>query len=135
MIQEMNRRDYIRRLDALRDDVIEIGKRYANALLAGAKEIEKERQKKTGKLFCDLATRLFEDAAVTLKILEANEAAGIGEQAVFDFNTESAPTPEQKPDEAEQTADADKPVDETPAEEPKTAKPGKGKRGKKGGAA
>ena len=131
---EMNRRDYIKSLDALRDKVAEIGKEYAQTKLVSPSEIERERMKKTGKLFGDLAVRLFEDAAVTLKILEANEAAGIGEQAVFDFNAESATTPEQTPDEAEQTADADKPVDETPAEEPKAAKPGKGKRGKKGGA-
>ena len=123
MIQEMNRRDYIRRLDALRDDVIEIGKRYANALLAGAKEIEKERQKKTGKLFCDLATRLFEDAAVTLKIVEADEADGIGEQGLFDLREGELP--------------ANDPPQEPPQEQTETAekKDGKGKKpGKKGGA-
>jgi len=124
MIQEMNRRDYIRSLDTLRDDVIEIGKRYANALLAGAKEIEKERQKKTGKLFCDLATRLFEDAAVTLKIVEADEAAGIGEQGLFDLREGDelpANDPPQEPPQ-EQTATAEK-------------KDGKGKKpSKKGGA-
>ena len=129
---EMNRRDYIKSLDALRDKVAEIGKEYAQTKLVSPSEIERERMKKTGKLFGDLAVRLFEDAAVTLKILEANEAAGIGEQAVFDFNAESAPTPEPTPDEAEQTADADKPADD----EKPTKKNGKGKKnGKKGGAA
>ena len=97
---EMNRRDYIRSLDELRDRVAAIGKMYAEAALASPSEIERERIKKTAKLFGDLAMRLFEDAAVTLKILEANEAAGIGEQAVFDLReaepeqTHEPPTPE-----------------------------------------
>jgi len=77
-----------------------IGKEYAKATLASANEIERDRMKKTAKLFVDLVMRLFEDAAVTLKILEANEAAGIGEQAVFDLReaepeqTQEPPTPE-----------------------------------------
>ena len=84
-MQEMNRRDYIRSLDRLRDDVAEIGKRYANAVLADPNEIEKERIKKTAKLFGDLALRLYEDAAVCLKVCEELEADGIGEQGLFDL--------------------------------------------------
>ncbi len=123
---EMDRRDYIRSLDELRDRVAAIGKMYAEATLASPSEIERERMKKTAKLFGDLAMRLFEDAAVTLKILEANEAAGIGEQAVFDLResepeqTHEPPTPET----AEPT-DADGNGDDKP-----TKKNGK----KKGGA-
>ena len=128
---ELNRRDYIRSLDALRDKVAAIGKEYAEATLASASEIERDRMKKTAKLFGDLAMRLFEDAAVTLKILEANEEAGIGEQGLFDLReaepeqTQEPPTPET----AEPT-DADGKGDDTP-----TKKSGKGKKpGKKGGA-
>lgn len=83
---EMTRRHYIGHLDELRDKVYNLAKEYNDAALASASEIERDRQKKTAKLFGDLAMRLFEDAAVTLKILEANEAAGIGEQEVFNFN-------------------------------------------------
>lgn len=125
---EMNRRDYIRSLDELRERVAEIGKMYANAKLASPNEIERERIKKTAKLFGDLAMRLFEDAAVTLKILEANEEAGIGEQGLFDLREpEPEPTPEPpKPETAEPT-DAEKPTDEKPTKRGK-------KSGKKGGA-
>lgn len=108
---ELNRRDYIRSLDALRDKVAAIGKEYAEATLASASEIERDRMKKTAKLFGDLAMRLFEDAAVTLKILEANEAAGIGEQAVFDLREpEPEPTPEPPPPETAGPTEAEKPA-------------------------
>ena len=125
MIQEMNRRDYIRSLDELRDRVAAIGKIYAEAMLASPSEIERERIKKTAKLFDDLAMRLFEDAAVTLKILEANKAAGIGEQAVFDLREAEPEQPQEPstPETAEQT-DAD-------GKGGKGKKPGK-KPGKKG---
>lgn len=134
---ELNRRDFIRSLDALREKVAAIGKEYDEATLASASEIERDRMKKTAKLFGDLAMRLFEDAAVTLKILEANEKAGIGEQGLFDLHEpeeadpfngaarlpEDLPTPET----AEPT-DAEKPADEKPT------KRGKKSGGKKGGA-
>lgn len=109
---EMNRRAYIRSLDALREEVAAIGREYVEATLASASEIERDRRKKTDKLFADLVMRLFEDAAVTLKIFEANEAAGIGEQAVFDLRgaepeqTQEPPTPET----AEPTDADDKPA-------------------------
>ncbi len=117
---EKNRRDYIRSLDALREKVAAIGKEYADATLASASVIERDRMKKTVKLFGDLAMRLFEDAEVTLKILEANEAAGIGEQAVFDLRVDEPELTQEPP---------------TPETAEPTDAEGKGKKpGKKGGA-
>ena len=123
---EMNRRDYIRSLDELRDRVAAIGKMYAEATLASPNEIERERIKKTAKLFGDLAMRLFEDAAVTLKILEANETAGIGEQTIFDLR-EAEPEQTQVPP----TPETAKPTDADGNGDDKPKKSGKG--GKKGG--
>ena len=123
---EMNRREYIRSLDELRDKVYALAKEYNDARLADASEIERDRQKKTAKLLGDLAMRLFEDAAVTLKILEANEAAGIGEQAFFDLR-EAEPEQTQEPP----TPETAKPTDADGNGDDKPKKSGKG--GKKGG--
>ena len=106
----MTRQDYIFHLDHLRQAVIEIMNHDAkyrkdNGNLNAPTVLEEDRAKKTQKMFEDLVTRLYEDAAVSEKVKQEKLKNGDFEQAEIMF-----------PD--------------VPAEEPNSEKPAK----KKGGA-
>ena len=82
----MTRKDYIGHLDALRKGVLKIidfdrNERQNNGGLAGPTSHEDERGKKTQKMFDDLVTRLYEDAAISEKIMQEKILAGDLEQA------------------------------------------------------
>ena len=69
----MTRQDYIFHLDQLRQAVIEIMNHDAkyrkdNGNLNAPTVLEGDRAKKTQKMFEDLVTRLYEDAAVSEKV-------------------------------------------------------------------
>ena len=106
----MTRQDYIFHLDQLRQAVIEIMNHDAkyrkdNGNLNAPTVLEGDREKKTQKMFEDLVTRLYEDAAVSEKVKQEKLKNGDFEQAEIIFH-------------------------DVPAEEPKAEKPAK----KKGGA-
>ena len=99
----MTRRDYISHLDSLRKGVLKIidydrTERQNNGGLAGPTGHEDERGKKTQKMFDDLVTRLYEDAAISEKIMQEKILAGDIEQAEFSFHAEvPAETDKPKP--------------------------------------
>ena len=106
----MTRQAYIFHIDHLRQAVIEIMNHDAkyrkdNGNLNAPTVLEEDRAKKTQKMFEDLVTRLYEDAAVSEKVKQEKLQNGDFEQAEIMF-----------PD--------------VPAEEPNSEKPAK----KKGGA-
>ena len=106
----MTRQDYILHIDHLRQAVIEIMNHDAkyrkdNGNLNAPTVLEGDREKKTQKMFEDLVTRLYEDAAVSEKVKQEKLKNGDFEQAEIIFH-------------------------DVPAEEPKAEKPAK----KKGGA-
>ena len=108
----MTRKDYIGHLDALRKGVLKIIDydriaRQNNGGLAGPTGHEDERGKKTQKMFDDLVTRLYEDAAISEKIMQEKILAGDLEQAELTFRMD------------------------VPAEEPEETKPAKRKGGAK----
>ena len=91
----MTRKDYIGHLDALRKGVLKIidfdrNERQNNGGLAGPTSHEDERGKKTQKMFDDLVTRLYEDAAISEKIMQEKILAGDLEQAEMTFTAEMA---------------------------------------------
>lgn len=97
----MTRRDYINHLDALRKGVIKIiafdrNERQNNGGLAGPTSHEDERGKKTQKMFDDLVTRLYEDAAISEKIMQEKILAGDLEQAEITFRMD-APAEAEEP--------------------------------------
>ena len=98
----MTRKDYIGHLDALRKGVLKIvdfdrNERQNNGGLAGPTSHEDERGKKTQKMFDDLVTRLYEDAAISEKIMQEKILAGDVEQAEFTFREDPTEDEEPKP--------------------------------------
>ena len=91
----MTRQDYIMHLDTLRRGVLKLKEfdrkqRELNGPLVGATLLEDDRAKKTQKMFEDLTTRLYEDAAVSEKVKIEKLEAGDMEQAEMTFTDEMA---------------------------------------------
>ena len=81
----MIRQEYIAGLEEVRKRMIEIGQAFAAVDLTDATGMERDRRKKTAKLVGDLADRLYEDIAISAKVMADNAEAGQGEQVdLFD---------------------------------------------------
>ena len=100
----MTRQDYIFHIDQLRQAVIEIMNhdakyRQNNGNLNAPTVLEEDRAKKTQKMFEDLVTRLYEDAAVSEKVKQEKLKNGDFEQSEIIFHDVPAEEPK-----AEKTA-------------------------------
>lgn len=88
----MTRNKYISHLDEMYAAVMNLIKLDAEAhRLHGQYKpggIEEDRAKKTEKMVLDLATRFYEDGAISRRIREENLLNGRGEQDEFDFDPE-----------------------------------------------
>lgn len=89
----MTRSEYIAHLEVMRTDVMDIlGNHYkvlkAKGKLAKATNLEEDREKKTIKMMEDLATRLYEDGAISQRIRDEKILAGEPEQEEMDFGGE-----------------------------------------------
>ena len=138
----MMRQEYIAGLEEIRKRMIEIGQAFAAVDLTDATGMECDRRKKTAKLVGDLADRLYEDIAISAKVMTDKAEAGQGEQD----DLFAAADRKEKARSAAKTAAAEAEVVDVPqienkplalpAPEPtkKSGKGGKGKKpGKKGG--
>lgn len=86
----MTRSEYIVHLDAMRMDLVAIISNHYKVLQAKGKltratNLEEERNKKTLKMLEDLATRLYEDGAISQRIREEKILAGEPEQEEMDL--------------------------------------------------
>lgn len=111
----MMRQEYIAELEEIRKQTIKIGQAFAAVDLTDATGMERDRRKKTKKLVADLFDRLYEDIAISAKVMADNAEAGIGEQG--DLFDEAA--------RAEESTEAEAEVVEVPALEykPEAEKP------------
>ena len=106
----MTRQDYIFHLDKLRQAVVEViehDRKYKerNGNISAPTVLEEERAKKTQKMFDDLVTRLYEDAAVSEKVKQELLQRGDFEQAELTFPD--------IPDGHDETPEAEKPTKKT----------------------
>lgn len=86
----MTRTEYIAHLEVMRTDVMAIlGNHYkvlnAKGNLTKATTLEEDRNKKTIKMMDELATRLYEDGAISQRIREEKIRAGEPEQEEMDL--------------------------------------------------
>lgn len=86
----MTRTEYIAHLEVMRTDVMAILSNHYKVLeakgkLAKATNLEEDRNKKTLKMLADLATRLYEDGAISQRIRDEKFRAGEPEQEEMDF--------------------------------------------------
>lgn len=86
----MTRTEYIAHLEVMRTDVMAIlGNHYkvlnAKGKLTKATTLEEDRNKKTIKMMDELATRLYEDGAISQRIREEKIRAGEPEQEEMDL--------------------------------------------------
>ena len=86
----MTRAEYIAHLEVMRTDVLAIlGNHYtvwnAKGKLTKATTLEEDRNKKTIKMMDDLATRLYEDGAISQRIQDEKIRAGEPEQEEMDL--------------------------------------------------
>lgn len=85
----MTREKYIRHLDDLFGAVKQVMHIHAEAIktygVFKPGGMEEDRAKKTEKMIEDLATRIYEDGAVSRRIREENLANGNLEQEEFDY--------------------------------------------------
>ncbi len=88
MNSEMKRRAYIEYLDMIRAELVKVAQTYSSGQPAAPHTLETERREKTSTMFTKLVVRLFEDAAVSEKILAENRARGVAEQDTLDFDGE-----------------------------------------------
>ena len=135
----MTRKDYIAGLEEIRKQVKKIGQAFAAVDLTDTTDMESERRKKTTKLVADLSERLYEDIAISAKVMADKAEAGEGEQGdLFDAAKKKAEAAKPKAGEAEVVEVKMLPAPEKSGsdDEPKPGKKsGKGKKnGKKGGA-
>ena len=72
----MTRQGYITELEAIRSRAIELGEAYNSINLTDAIGIEHVRALKTAKLIRDLCNRLYEDIAISTKVMVDNAANG-----------------------------------------------------------
>ena len=89
----MTRTEYIAHLDVMRMDLVAIISNHYKVLQAKGKltkatNLEEERNKKTLKMAEDLATRLYEDGAISQRIRDENILAGEPEQEEMDLGGE-----------------------------------------------
>lgn len=89
----MTRSKYIAHLEVMRTDVMAIlGNHYkvlkAKGKLTKATNLEEDREKKTIKMMEDLATRLYEDGAISQRIRDEKILAGEPEQEEMDLGGE-----------------------------------------------
>lgn len=124
----MQRSEYIEELEAIRARLLVLGADFAALQLTDENDNEKSRRKCAGKLFEKLNAQLYDNGAVSLRIMQDNANAGIGEQGdLFDeARRESAENGDQGgTEDLTELLDGDHGDDLPPAK-------GKG-RGKKGG--
>ena len=86
----MTRTEHIAHLEVMRMDVMAIlGNHYkmleAKGKLTKATNLEEDRNKKTIKMIEDVATRLYEDGAISQRIREEKILAGEPEQEEMDL--------------------------------------------------
>ena len=86
----MTRTEYIAHLEVMRTDVMAILSNHYKVLkakgkLSRATNLEEDREKKTIKMLEDLATRLYEDGAISQRIREEKIGAGEPEQEEMDL--------------------------------------------------
>ena len=86
----MTRTEYIAHLEVMRMDVMAIlGNHYkvlkAKGRLTEATTLEEDRNKKTIKMIEDVATRLYEDGAISQRIREEKILVGEPEQEEMDL--------------------------------------------------
>jgi hypothetical protein len=89
----MTRSEYIAHLEVMRMDVMAILSNHYKVLKAKGKltratNLEEERNKKTLKTLEDLATRLYEDGAISQRIRDEKILAGEPEQEEMDLGGE-----------------------------------------------
>jgi hypothetical protein len=89
----MTRSEYIAHLEVMRTDVMAILSNHYKVLQAKGKltkatNLEEERNKKTLKMLEDLATRLYEDGAISQRIRDEKILAGEPEQEEMDLGGE-----------------------------------------------
>lgn len=79
----MTRRNYIDGLDVIRNTVAAIISQHHEFNMSDATDLERKRYLKTAKLMRDVASRLYEDIAISTKV--AVDKAATGEQGdLFD---------------------------------------------------
>lgn len=126
----MIRKEYIEKLEVIRAALLNLHAEFTAAAITDENPIEAARRKAAGGLFDKLNTQLYENGAVSLRIMDDNAKAGLGEQCdLFDeARRESAENGDQGG-----TEDLTKLLDGDHGDDLPPAK-GKGKvRGKKGG--
>lgn len=128
----MNRKEYIEKLEVIRAALLNLHAEFTAAAITDENDIEAARRKAAGGLFDKLNTQLYENGAVSLRIMDDNAKAGLGEQCdLFDeARRESAENgdqgEEERPAEDFRVAKED---EERRAKERKAK--GKGKKGRK----
>lgn len=81
----MNRKEYIEKLEVIRAALLNLHAEFTAAKITDENDIEAKRRKAAGGLFDKLNTQLYENGAVSLRIMDDNANAGIGEQCdLFD---------------------------------------------------
>jgi len=81
----MTRKEYIEKLEAVRQQLLAIADEFTNARITDEQENEKTRRVTAGKLFDKLDDILYDNGAVSLRIMGENHERGIGEQVgLFD---------------------------------------------------
>ena len=81
----MTRKEYIEKLEVIRAALLNLHAEFTAAKITDEYDIEAARRKAAGGLFDKLNTHLYENGAVSLRIMDDNAKAGIGEQCdLFD---------------------------------------------------
>lgn len=81
----MNRKEYIEKLEVIRAALLNLHAEFTAAAITDENPIEAARRKAAGGLFDKLNTQLYENGAVSLRIMDDNAKAGLGEQCdLFD---------------------------------------------------
>ena len=98
----MQRSEYIEELEAIRARLLVLGADFAALQLTDENDNEKSRRKCAGKLFEKLNAQLYDNGAVSLRIMQDNANAGIGEQGdLFDEARVESATNEDDGDEGQ----------------------------------
>ena len=81
----MNRKEYIEKLEVIRAAILNLHAEFTAAAITDENDIEAARRKAAGGLFDKLNTQLYENGAVSFRIMDDNAKAGLGEQCdLFD---------------------------------------------------
>ena len=138
----MTRKEYIEKLEVIRAALLNLHAEFTAAKITDENDIEAARRKAAGGLFDKLNTQLYENGAVSLRIMDDNAKAGLGEQCdLFDeARRESAENGDDGEDELERDHGDDLPpadIEDFLPEETgdganaKKNRKGKGKKGRK----